>query len=212
MYHSECLWDLKFIIILSLQSTPLQPTSHSHVPSPLSPSLQRPFLQPHSAKEINKSEEGRKRCIILCNVYCLRCIYPDHSGLHISHCGRFHRRSHWNLFYTDRLRSRLSRPNSVRYRSRADPLARDTSHSAPRRTLHNTSAPENRREFDSLLLFLLRVLLFLRTAGVTYNVCLEAGGPAAKGQQVFLFKHPSEHTSLHLRCFLQRTVSYQSEI
>lgn len=187
-----------FIVILSLQSTPLQPTSHSHVPSPSSPSLHRPFLQPHSVNKVNQSQT---QCLVYiwCPVCWMRFTYPDHSGLHISCCGRFHMQSHWNLCCTDRLRSRLSRLNKVHYRSRADHWARDMAHSAPRRILDNTCAPENKRHSMTVRLYHMRHCL---RAEVTYDVSLEASRSAADGQQSFFFKHPSEHTLPLLHRFL----------
>lgn len=53
-----------FVVILSSQRIPLQPTSHSHVPSPVRPSLQRPFLQSQSAQTTKQSETGRN-CYVM---------------------------------------------------------------------------------------------------------------------------------------------------
>lgn len=52
--------------LLSSQRTPLQPTSHSHVPSPFRPSLQRPALQPQSAEKKRSDEEGSGSLYSVC--------------------------------------------------------------------------------------------------------------------------------------------------
>lgn len=124
---------------------------HSHVPSPVMPSLHWPFLHLHSAQTQTQSVTGRtlSSCYLL---EWMRGTYPDHSGLHICQSGMFHKQYRRNLCYTDTLRFHSSRPNTVRYQNRPDQQARDTAHSAPQRILHNTSAPWDRVNFDYLCL------------------------------------------------------------
>lgn len=70
--------------------------------------------------------------------------HPDRSGLRISRSGRSRRPFHWSVCYIDRVPSRLFHPNKLRYRSRVDPSARDTTRSGARRTHRNIWAPGNR--------------------------------------------------------------------
>lgn len=73
-----------------------------------------------------------------------------HSGLRISRSGRFHRPSPRTLCCTDRPRCRSSRPNTLRYRSRADPSVRDRARSALRKTLRSTWPTGNRKSGELL--------------------------------------------------------------
>lgn len=134
-----------------------------------------------------------------------RWTYPDHSGLHICRSGTFHRRSRWNLCYTDTLRSRSSRPNTLHYRSRADLCAQDMAHSAPRKTPNNTSAPADTAD---VYLSLSCSVFFELKEWVTYDVLLQTGGSAADGQQSLFFEHPTEHTFPLPRRFLHTTGSH----